>query len=113
MAGRLERADVRLLRLPHPDKERPVVVLTRNSSLEFLNTVTVAPITSTIRGVRSEVRLDIEDGMKGPCAVNGHNLATVQKDLMGRRVARLSEARMRELAVAISFALGFDEERHP
>ena len=110
MAGRLERADVRLLRLQSPDKERPVVVLTRSSSLEFLGTVTVAPITSTIRGVRSEVRLDVEDGMKGPCVVNTHNIVTVQKDQVGRRVARLTDTRMREMASAISFALGFDEK---
>lgn len=91
-----------------PDKERPVVVLTRGSSLEFLGWVTVAPITSTIRGVRSEARLDLDDGMKGPCVVNAHNLITVRKDQIGRRVARLSESRLRQVCAAIAFALGCD-----
>ena len=106
MAGRLERGDVRLLRMKAPDKERPVVVLTRNSSLDFLGWTTVAPITSAIRSVRSEARLDIEDGMKGPCVVNAHNLVTVRRDQIGRRVARLTEARMHSVCAAIAFALG-------
>lgn len=106
MAGRLERGDVRLLRMKAPDKERPVVILTRNSSLDFLGWATVAPITSTIRGVRSEARLDVEDGMKRPCAVNAHNLLAVRKDQIGRRVARLTEARMHSVCAAIAFALG-------
>ena len=108
MAGRLERGDIRLLRFESPDKERPVVILTRGSSLEFLGRATVAPITSTIRGVRSEVLLDVEDGMKGSCAVNAHNLITVEKDRIGRRVGRLSDARMHAVCVAIAFALGCD-----
>lgn len=108
MAGRLERGDVRLMRMKAPDKERPVVILTRGSSLEFLGWVTVAPITSTIRGVRSEARLDVEDGMKGPCVVNAHHLVAVRKDKVGRRVARLSEARLHSVCVAVAFALGCD-----
>lgn len=110
MAGRLNllRGDVRLLAMKAPDKERPVVVLTRDSSLEFLGWVTVAPITSTIRDVRSQARLDVEDGMKSPCAVNGHNLLTVRKDQLGRRVARLSDTRMAAVCAAIAFALGCD-----
>ena len=91
-----------------PDKERPVVVLTRGSSLEFLGWVTIAPITSTMRGVRSEAALGIEDEMKGPCVVNAHNLMTVRKDQLGRRVARLSETRLRAVCGAIACALGCD-----
>ena len=108
MAGRLKRGEVRLLKLPSPDKERPVLVLTRDSSLEFLGWTTVAPITSTIRGVRSEAALDIEDGMKGPCVVNAHNIVTVRKDQIGRRVSHLSEAKMLSVCAAIAFALGCD-----
>lgn len=105
MAGGLVRGDVRLLRFPRPDKERPVVVLTRDSAIGYLSRVTVAPITSTIRGVPSEVVLNEGDGMKRPCAVNLHNLVTVSKGDLGRRVAILSGERMRELCGAIGFAL--------
>ena len=108
MAGGLERGEVRLCRLPSPDKERPVLVLTRDSAIEYLSRVTVAPITSTIRGVPSEVLLGVEDGLRGPCVVNLHNLVTVDQKALGRWVARLSAPRMREVCGAIAFALGCD-----
>lgn len=106
MARGLTRGDVRLVRFPPPDKERPVLVLTRASSLEVLGRVTVAPITSTVRGVASEVALGIEDGMKHPCAVNLHNVITIPRSIVGRAVARLDDARMRDVCRALAFALG-------
>jgi len=68
--------------------------------------VTVAPITSTVRGVPSEVILDTDDGMKGRCAVNLHNAVTIAQTRLGRRVSNLSVARMEEVCVALRFALG-------
>ena len=106
MAGRLSRGDVHLLRFPHPDKLRPVVILTRASAIELLTKVTVAPITSTMRGVASEVALDVADGMKGPCAVNLHNIVTVAREQVGRRIATLSAERMEEICFAVRFSLG-------
>jgi len=108
MAGRVERGEVRFFRFPAPDKQRLVLLLTRASALRYLSRVTVAPITSTIRGVPSEVALGTEDGMKGPCAVNLHNVVTVPQVGLGRRVATLSSARMREVCLALAFALGCD-----
>ena len=58
VAGTLSRGEVRLCRFTPPDKQRPVVVLTRDSAIGHLATATVAPVTSTIRGVPSEVILD-------------------------------------------------------
>jgi mRNA interferase MazF len=110
MAGRLERGEVRLVRFPAPDNERPVVILTRHSVLAYLGTATVAPISSTIRDVPSQVRLAVDDGMKIPCAVNAHNLQTVRQDRIGRRVGRLSDERMRAICVAIAFSLGCDAD---
>ena len=106
MAGAIARGEVRLYRFPRPDKQRPVVVLTRDSAIGYLSTVTVAPITSTIRNVPSEVGLTEADGMKGPCAINLHNMVTVSKAHLGRRVAVLSPDRMKELCRALGFALG-------
>jgi len=76
MARGIARGAVYLCKFAPPDKERPVLVITRDISIERLHTVTIAPITSTIRGVPSEVPLGVEDGMKGPCAANFHNLMT-------------------------------------
>lgn len=106
MAGRIERGEVRLLVFPPPDKRRPVVVLTNSGSIPHLSKITVAAITSTVRGVASEVILDIEDGMKHRCVVNLHNLATVDKSIVGRRLAQLSPYRLRQICRAMSFAMG-------
>lgn len=108
MASGVARGDVRLFQFPQPDKHRPVVILTRDSAVGHLSTVTVAPITSTIRGVPSEVVLDEEDGMKAPCAVNLHNAITVSQARLGRRVARLSAWRMEQVCAALRFSLGCD-----
>jgi mRNA interferase MazF len=108
VAGRIARGEVRLYQFAPPDKTRPVVILTRDSALPYLSAVTIAPITSTVRGVPSEVRLDGDDGMKAPCAVNLHNVITVSQHRLGKRVAQLSSGRMKEICAAIRFALGCD-----
>ena len=108
MAARIVRGEIRLYRFAPPDKGRAVVVLTRNSAIPYLANVTVAPITSTIRSVPSEVVLNAEDGMKAPCAVNLHNAVTVSKDRLGKRVAQLQSSRMNEICAALQFSLGCD-----
>jgi len=108
VAGRIARGDIRLYQFAPPDKKRPVLVLTRDSAIAYLSTVTVAPITSTIRDVPSEVVLDEADGMKALCAVNLHNAVTISQSRLGRRVAQLSSSRMREICAALRFSLGCD-----
>lgn len=110
MAGGIARGDVRLYGFAAPDKKRPVLVLTRDSAIGYLSTVTVAPITSTIRGVPSEVVIDEAEGMKNVCAVNLHNVVTVSKARLGKRVARLNPARMEQICAAIRFSLGCHSE---
>jgi len=106
VAGRLSRGAVYLCRFAPPDKPRPVVILTRSSALAHLSTATVAPITSTIRDVPSEVVLDVADGMKGPCAINLHNAVTISQQRLVRRVASLSDERMEQVCAALRFSLG-------
>ena len=108
MAGGIARGDVRLYQFAPPDKKRPVVVLTRDSAIAYLSTVTVAPITSTIRGVPSEVVLSEEDGLKTPCAVNLHNAVTISQQRLGKRVGHLGSLRMGEICAALRFSLGCD-----
>ena len=108
MAGSISRGDVRLYRFGSPDKTRPVLVLTRDTSLKLLSTATVAPITSSIRGVPSEVELNEDDGMKTICAVNLQNAVTVPQDRLGRRLAQLRPERMRLVCAALRFSLGCD-----
>ena len=102
----MKRGDVHMCRFAPRDKQRPVLVLTRESAIGHLSTVTVAPITSTVRDVPSEVVLDVEDGMKNRCAVNLHNLITLTQARMGKRVATIPASRMRQVCEAMRFALG-------
>jgi len=108
VAARIARGDVRLYQFNPPDKKRPVVVLTRDSILPHLSTVTIAPVTSSVRGVASEVVLDEADGMKSTCAVNLHNVITVIQQRLGRRLARLSSLRMNQICAALHYSLGCD-----
>lgn len=92
-----------------PDKRRPVLILTRNSVIPFLNNVTVAPVTTTIRCISSEVFLTPEDdGMPDDCVINTDNIQTIQKSNLGNYITTLSLDRMREVRASIEYALGFD-----
>ena len=110
LAEGIGRGDIRLYRFAPPDKSRPVLVLTRDSTLRYLSTATVAPITSSIRGVPSEVQLDEQDGMKAPCVANLHNAVTVSQQRLGKRLGRLAPQRMREVCSALHFSLGCDSD---
>ncbi len=103
----MKRGEVRWYKFARPDKNRPVVILTRDSALEFLGEVTVAPITSTIRDIPTEVLLTKEDGMSRDCAVNLDHIQTVSKGKIGPLITSLSPARISELRAALLFALGF------
>ena len=103
----MKRGEIRWYRFRAPDKRRPVVVLTRDSVLEYLGEVTVAPITSTIRDIPSEVVLDSDDGVPQRCAINLDHLQTVSKDRLGGLLATLPAARMVEVRDALLFALGY------
>ncbi len=102
----MRRGEVRWYNFPQLNKRRPVVILTRDSTLEFLGEVMVAPITSTIREIPTEVALDEADGMRRPCAVNLDHVVTIPKPALGRRVTGLSPERMLEVCRALAFALG-------
>jgi mRNA interferase MazF len=104
----MKQGDVYWYTFRAPDKRRPVLILTRNSAISYLTSVTVAQITTTIRGVPSEVVLTPgEDGVIDECVVNAYNLQTIQKAQISEFVTQLSPERMREVRAAIEFALGF------
>jgi mRNA interferase MazF len=102
----MRRGEVRWYKFSPPDKKRPVLLLTRDAILEYLGDVTIAPITSTIRDIPSEVRLYREDGMLHDCAVNCDHIQTVPKSRLGALAATLTDAKMCEVSIAVAFALG-------
>ncbi len=105
MARVIQRGDVRWYRFGRPDKQRPVVVLTRAAALEFLSEVTIAPVTSTIRDIPTEVLLTHGDGMPRTCAVNLDHVQTVSRAQVGALIATLHADRMKQVADALRFAL--------
>ena len=105
----MQRGEVRWYRFSDPDKTRPVLILTRNSVIEYLGEVTIAPITSTVRDIASEVVLTEEDGMARTCAVNLDHVQTVPKARLGALITTLPSTRMREVRGALLFALGYRE----
>jgi len=105
----VNRGDVCWYTFKIPDKKRPVLILTRDSAIAMLHSVTVAPITSTIRSIPTEAVLTEADGLPTTCAANFDNLQTVPKSNIGDRIARLTARRMKEAGAAVSFALGFDD----
>lgn len=106
----MNRGDVCWYNFKTPDKKRPVLVLTRDSAIAVLNFVTVAPITSTIRSIPTELVLTEEDGLPHTCAANFDNLQTVAKGQIGDRITRLSRRRMQQAATAVTFALALNED---
>ena len=101
----MKRGEIRWYKFAQPDKKRPVLILTRNSVLEYLGEVTIAPVTSTIRDIPSEVFLSTNDGMHRDCAINCDHLQTVSKGKVGALITSLSSVKVAEVGKAIGFAL--------
>lgn len=90
------------------DKTRPVVILTREAARPAMSRVTVAPITSTVKGLSSEVPVGPRNGLDHDCAISVDNVMTIPSVLLGRTVGYLSEVQERQLARAM--ILAFDLE---
>jgi mRNA interferase MazF len=101
----MKHGEIRWYRFLPPDKKRPVLVLTRNSALEFLGEITIAPITTTIRNIPTEVLLSKSDGMPQECVINCDHLQTVSKGKIGPLITSLHPSRLIDVGRAIRFAL--------
>ncbi len=106
MARGVNRGEIWLYSFKPPNKKRPVVVLTRPEVIDFLHTVMVAPITSTIRGAPSEVAVGIDEGLKRDSAVNLDHVQTVDKNRLQRFVGSLDASKMRQVCRALAIATG-------
>ena len=87
------------------DKTRPVIVLTRDPMGRLLNAVIVAPVTSTVRGVSTEVPVGSDDGILHPSVANLDNVQLVARDRLRRRVGRARPATMAAVCEALSVAV--------
>ena len=101
----MKRGEVRWYKFQPPDKKRPVLILTRDSVLGYLGEVTIAPLTSTIRDIPSEVLLTRHDGVRKDCAVNCDHIQTISKGKVGALVTTLAPEKLVQVRDAIRFAL--------
>jgi len=101
----VNRGEIRWYKFKPPDKKRPVLILTRNSIIDYLGEVTVAPVTTTIRDIPSEVFLSALDGIPRDSAINLDHIQTVSKGKIGSLITTLSTKKLDEVSKAVSFAL--------
>lgn len=99
-----ERGDVWFAEV-QGDKRRPVVVLTRNSVLPRLSTILVAPVTSRVRDIPTEVPLGPAQGLRQQCVANFDNILPLPKDVLVHRVGRLDASDLRRVCAAARFAI--------
>ena len=108
MAREVNRAEIWRYRFRAPDKQRPVLVLSRQDVIGLLHTVMVAPITSTIYGAPSEVVVGPAEGLKHQSAVNLDHVQTVEKASLEGYLGSLGPEKMREVCRALAVAVGCD-----
>lgn len=101
----MKRGEIRWYKFLTPDKKRPILILTRDSVLEYLGEVTIAPITTTVRNIPSEAFLSKSNGLPQDCAVNCDHLQTVSKKKIGSLITSLPPSKMIEVGRAVRFAL--------
>ena len=95
---------MRPIHVAHLDKARPVVLLTREAVRPHLTRLTVAPITTTIRGLSTEVSVGRANGLDHDSVISCDNILTVPGSTLGRHVGYLLPRQEAELAQAIRFA---------
>jgi mRNA interferase MazF len=99
---------MRPIHLARLDKSRPVLVLTRELVRPHLNTVTVAPITTTIRGLSSEVVLGTDNGLEERCVAACDHVTTIPATALGDQIGRLLDHQEATLTNAIHAAFDLD-----
>jgi len=97
--------------LAPPSGRRPVLLLSRNEAYDVRELVTVAPVTTRIRHIASEVPLGPEDGLPRPCVVNLDNITAIAKRSLRERLVPLNPEKLKAVEAAIHFSLGLEEWR--
>jgi mRNA interferase MazF len=110
MADRINRGQIWLYTFRSPDKGRPVLVLSRPDVIELLHTVIVAPVTTTVHGVPSEVIVGIDEGLKQDSAINLDHIQTIDKAKLKHFVGIVGAEKMRAVCSALAIATGCDTQ---
>jgi mRNA interferase MazF len=102
----MKRGEVWWANLPAPIGKRPVVLLSREEAYSVRSAVTVAEVTTRMRGIPVEVELGPEDGLPRRCVVNLDTIVTIRKEVLIERIALLQKDKIDQIEDAIKFALG-------
>lgn len=103
----MKRGDIFWAQLDPPAGRRPVVIVTRTSAIDALSRITVAPVTTHDRGLRSELPLGKLEGLQKRCVASCENLVTISKPLFDPEpIGKIALGRWPELDSALRFALG-------
>ena len=104
----MRRGEIWWAELDPPAGKRPVLLLSRNEAYSVRSLVIVAPVTTRIRGIPSEVPLGPADGLPQDCVVNLDTITTIPKDCLRNLLAMLNANKLKEIEAAICFALGIE-----
>ena len=102
----MKRGDIWWARLPSPAGKRPVVLVSRDSAYAVRSSVTVVEVSTTIRGIPTEVLLGKRDGLPRRCVANTDSLVTIPKAWLEARIAPMHSDKLVALDAALSFSLG-------
>jgi mRNA interferase MazF len=89
-----------------PAGRRPVVLVSRDAAYAIRTSITVAEVSTVIRGISSEVALARRDGMPRACVINTDNLVTIPKTMLESRITSLGSVKVEALDAALGYALG-------
>ncbi|MDO8636089.1 MAG: type II toxin-antitoxin system PemK/MazF family toxin [Dehalococcoidia bacterium] len=102
----MKRGEIWWAELPGPARRRPVLLISRDEAYAFRSLIIIAPVTSRIRGIASEVPLGLEDGLPRVCAANLDTITTIPKGRLLERLTILKPQKLKAMEDAIRFALG-------
>ena len=105
----MKRGEIWWAELPMPAGRRPVILLSRDEAYEVRRLITVAPITTRVRGIPVEVPLGPKDGMPRECVANLDTVTTIPKDALRERLTVLARPKMAAVDAALRFALGLQK----
>ena len=102
----MRRGEIWWAELEPPAGRRPVVLLSRDEAYTVRSLIIVAPITTRIRHIPSEVPLGVDSEMPQDCVANLDTITTIPKDCLRSRLTLLSTKKLKEIESAVRFALG-------
>jgi mRNA interferase MazF len=105
----VKRGEVWWAELEPPAGRRPVLLLSRNEAYHVRELIIVAPVTTRIRHIASEVPLSADDEMPQDCVANLDTITTVPKNCLQSCITVLSDRKLREVEAALHFVLGMEQ----